>query len=469
MDHGGRVVDAEGREVLLRGVNVNAFVDYWQGSEFPTVFPFTEADVELMAGIGWNTVRLLVSWSRVEPQPGVYDDDYLAEVGRAVDVLAGHGIYSVIDLHQDAWGPTLAARPDEQCPAGSGPALGWDGAPGWATLDGDQPRCAPGGVRELSPAVEAAFDAFWQNAPGPGGVGIRTRYVKMLGHLAATFAARTGVAGYDVMNEPNAFTPQSQDSMALLYADAIAEIRAREQGAGARSNPVFFEPWAAWSSLGQGPPPPFEHDGNVIYAPHVYTGGFTGLPITAQAFQFALNEAQLFGGAPVFSGEWGADPARASNPEDGYFLDHMRLQDEFRFGATLWTWRESCGDPHKVGDARAGHLPVPWGEFDVDCRTNEVLGVREDLVDQLRRAYVRAAPGRIEETGYDPDSGGFFVRGSRAPLDSDVIAFYPAAKHGAPGLSGTGLSDMRTENAPGGNLYLLATTTAEDWALRAGP
>jgi endoglycosylceramidase len=467
LERGGRIVDAEGREVLLRGANVNSLAEYWKGSEFPTVFPFPESDADLLAAIGWNTVRLLISWSRVEPQAGAYDEGYLDEVGRAIDVLAGRGIYSVIDLHQDAWGPTLAAGEGEQCAGGTVPALGWDGAPGWATLVGGAARCAPGGVRELSPAVLAAFEAFWDDALGPGGVGVRTRYVRMLGHVAARFANRTGVAGYDVMNEPNAFTPEALDAMGPFYSEAVAEIRAREQEVGGRSNPIFFEPWAAWSSLGQGPPPPFEHDGNVVYAPHVYTGGFTGLPITAQAFRFAVNEAQLFGGAPIFSGEWGGDPARASNPADGYFLDHMRLQDDFRFGATLWTWRESCGDPHKVGDLRAGNVPVPWGEFDVDCTTNEIIGEREDLVDQLRRAYVRAAPGVIEEAAYVPESGEFTVRGSHASLDAEVVAFYPAAKHGEPVLSSTGLADVRAEQAPGGNLYLVARTRGEQWSLRA--
>ncbi|MGH8978310.1 MAG: cellulase family glycosylhydrolase, partial [Acidimicrobiia bacterium] len=180
--HGGRIVDADSREVLLRGVNVNAFVDYWRYGTFPTTFPFTEADARAIAGTGWNTVRLLISWSRVEPQPGHYDDAYLREVRSAVRMLAKEGVYSVIDLHQDAWGPSLAARPGEVCPAGQEPAFGWDGAPAWATLDGGAARCTIAGIRELSPAVRAAFAAFWSDAPGPDGVGIRTRYARMLGH-----------------------------------------------------------------------------------------------------------------------------------------------------------------------------------------------------------------------------------------------------------------------------------------------
>ena len=118
LENGGRIVDAEGREVLLRGVNVNALAEYWQYGEFPTVFPFGEADADQMAAIGWNTVRLLLSWSRVEPAPGQYDDAYLEQVRAAVRLLASRGLYTILDLHQDAWGPTLAAPPnDDVCTA----------------------------------------------------------------------------------------------------------------------------------------------------------------------------------------------------------------------------------------------------------------------------------------------------------------------------------------------------------------
>src|SRR3954449_2773246 len=70
----GRIVDARGREVLLRGVNVNALAEYWKGTPFPTTFPLAPDDPDRMAAIGWDAVRLLVSWSRIEPQPGTYDE-----------------------------------------------------------------------------------------------------------------------------------------------------------------------------------------------------------------------------------------------------------------------------------------------------------------------------------------------------------------------------------------------------------
>jgi len=469
-DAGGRIVDDEGREVLLRGVNVNALAEYWQGGEFPTVFPLTEADADLMAAIGWNAVRLLLSWSRVEPQPGVYDADYLEQARAAVRLLASRGLYSIIDLHQDAWSATLAARPNEVCPPNFEPALGWDGAPGWATLDEDMPHCAQQGVRELSPAVLAAFANFFADASGPGGVGIRTRYVAMLAHVAGVLGPEAGVAGYDLMNEPNAFGVQPQMALSEMYGQALAAIRAAERQAGSAPRLVLFEPSALWSTFGKGPPPDFPRgdDPDLVYAPHIYSGGFDGGPIGASAFQIARDEAKGFGGAPVLSGEWGSDPRRASNPGDTYFLDHQNLQDQFFVGATLWTWHESCGDPHKQADIRAGNVPYVWGEFEVDCTTNTITGLRETLIGQLTHAYVRAAPGQLLETRYDFATGAFTASGTTPTTGSELLVFYPASRHGEPVPTTSGLRNVHLVLAPGDNLYIVANATGGEWSLTIG-
>src|SRR4051812_38138764 len=61
-----RIVDAEGRDMILRGANVNSLGEYWQGdpSTAPTV-AITDADWAEMEARGLNVVRLLITWSRV--------------------------------------------------------------------------------------------------------------------------------------------------------------------------------------------------------------------------------------------------------------------------------------------------------------------------------------------------------------------------------------------------------------------
>ena len=231
----GRIVDDEGHQMILRGVNVNALAEYWKGTRFATTFPLERRDPRRLRAFGWNAIRLLVSWSRIEPRPGRYDERYLARVRATAARLIREGLYVFIDFHQDAWGPTLAAREGETCPAGSTPALGWDGAPGWATLvPRDVPRCAVGGTRELSPAVRAAWQAFWADRAGPGGVGIQRRFLRAVAHTVEGAGRAAGVAGYDVLNEPNAFGAAESAALSRMYAGAPDDRDGAGRGEGLR-------------------------------------------------------------------------------------------------------------------------------------------------------------------------------------------------------------------------------------------
>jgi endoglycosylceramidase len=101
IENGGRIVDLSGREVILRGVNVNSLGKYWNGGDIKPVLPFDRRDPARISRIGWNVVRLIVSWSKVEPEPGVFSTTYLDRVERTVKRLGDQGIYSIIDFHQD--------------------------------------------------------------------------------------------------------------------------------------------------------------------------------------------------------------------------------------------------------------------------------------------------------------------------------------------------------------------------------
>ena len=188
---GGRIVDAAGREVLLRGVNVNALVEYWQYGAFPTTFPLTTADAQRLAAVGWNSVRLLVSWSRVEPQPGpvrrgVPRPGAVMRCGcsRATASSRSSTSTRTRGVRRSRLVPARSVRPD-RIPRSAGTARPVGQRSTAEHRVATSPACA-----ELSPAVRAAFIAFWTNQPGPGGVGIRTRYADMVGHVAARFAAR---------------------------------------------------------------------------------------------------------------------------------------------------------------------------------------------------------------------------------------------------------------------------------------
>ena len=161
--HGAKakVVNHRGAQVLLRGVNVNQLGEYYQANPTldPTI-PLTRDDFRDIARTGFNSVRLIVSWSRLEPTPGAYDTDYVAQVREAVEWAAAYDLYVVLDMHQDAYGIAVDTPQDVTCPSGTSPNNGWDGAPAWATITDGASTCRPG-ERELAPAdrAEDAGDA----------------------------------------------------------------------------------------------------------------------------------------------------------------------------------------------------------------------------------------------------------------------------------------------------------------------
>ena len=483
--NGGRFVDAEGREVMLSGINVNSLGEYWQfDPNMAPVFPLEEQDADRFADIGWNAVRLVITWSRVEPRPGEYDEAHLDEIDAAIRLFESRGLYTIIDLHQDAWGPSLAARDNENCPEGTIPAVGWDGAPPWATLDKNAPRCYPDhpllGEREFSPAVIQAFLSFWRDEEGPGGVGIQTRYHAMLSHLAQRFSKYDAVLGYDTMNEPNAWNDEilaavapglglkdQTEYLSRFYERALAAIRDGERKANSPNRLMLFEPspdWALWPTAPEAVRPVFKHDGQVVYSPHIYQGGIVDQPLDEAAFQRARDDAAEYGGVPVLTGEWGAAPSRAVDPDDDYFQRHQALQDKLRVSATQWLWRPACGDPHFAYKQYSGVDPTFWGFYDVECPSSKTLGYREDYAAILRRPLMRAAPGRIDSILWDYKNSQFKAAGNLAVKGQKLMLFIhrPADVND---FRVTGLDNLTFEKDIGPGQIWSAVANGKDWTL----
>src|SRR4030088_1418591 len=107
------MMDATGRVVMFHGVNmVNKLPPYT-----PSAAGFGEVDAKLIADAGWNVVRVGVLYSGVEPSPGIYDEAYLNRIAETVDLLGQYGVFSLLDFHQDLYGPVFSG----------------DGLPPWAT------------------------------------------------------------------------------------------------------------------------------------------------------------------------------------------------------------------------------------------------------------------------------------------------------------------------------------------------
>ena len=433
-----KIVDADGNEVLLRGVNVNQLEDYYQ--KFPDKAvnrPLAEADFAGMERMGFNVIRLALSWSALEPQPGKYDQAYLARISWAVETAAKHGLRTVIDMHQDAWGKGVQAAPGATCANGS-PMHGWDGAPTWADRFDNAPKCEFTG-RDIAPAVARAFTNFYQDRDG-----IQTRLVATWGMLAERFANEPMVAGYDLLNEPGFGEAPPVTSGVLLgryYDRAIKAIRAGEKGGFPHL--VFFEPSVLWSGLGfeVSVPKDFTDDRLIVFAPHLYAESITidqgtGITITSleRGFDVASRAAAYYG-AGLWSGEWGwfGDPAKSLI---GRYADQ---EDKHRIGGAFWVWKQSCGDAHAGGGEKTGgNLMIE------DCATGADLPSPPEYVAELSRPYPRSAPGRLTTLTSDPAS--LTAAGDGAGCGLDV--WFPGDAR--PVTESTGLTGVATRQVPGG-------------------
>ncbi|MBV9042747.1 MAG: cellulase family glycosylhydrolase [Acidimicrobiia bacterium] len=452
-----RIEDAQRRQVLLRGVNTNQLGDYYTADPaLPSTVPLTEDDFAQMAAVGFDSVRLIVHWSLLEPSRGAFDTAYLSRVRQAVGWASSHGLYVVLDMHQDAWGKYIATPPGESCPPGLQPAVGWDGAPQWATITDGLSTCRAQ-QREFSPAVAQAFANFWIDRDG-----IQTELVRTWAVLARTFAANPAVAGYDLLNEPHpGLTPGATDIVLLgrYYDRTVDAIRRAERSTRhGFAHIAFVEPLDTWSAapVGVSPAPAFTADREVVFAPHLYAESITadrslGLDVFTIPGEF--DEAQREAGryaTTFWSGEWGwfGSNPDASAPK---VAEYAAEEDAHLVGGAWWQWKQACGDPHSLGTP-GGHPPAQTDSLvRLACPSDTPVGIPASFEQILGRAYPRAAPGTLSSLTSDPATGTMHVAGEtykRGVIDLWVPATASVAAR--PVVSGRNISGVRITAVTGG-------------------
>ena len=178
------ITDSTGRVVIMHGLNQVYKVAPYE----PAADGFGDDDAAFLQSNGFNVMRVGVIWAAVEPQPGVYDDAYLASIRQTVDTLAAHGIHSILDFHQDLYNEKFQG----------------EGAPAWAVVDGGLPNPALGFPFNYfaNPAEDKSWDNFYANAKAPDGVGLVDHLAATWAHVAGLFASDSDVLGYELLNEP---------------------------------------------------------------------------------------------------------------------------------------------------------------------------------------------------------------------------------------------------------------------------
>lgn len=448
--HAG-LYDPDGRYVLLRGANYNVLGEYWQGvKDVPTTKAYEDSDIILMEHYGFNCVRLLFTWSRLEPQRGQYDTAYIGRIRHAVEVAAQHHIYVLLDMHQDAWGIYVASADTCHCP--HGPAKGWDGAPRWATYTDGQSTCTPRG-RESAPAVMRAFSNFWDDRDS-----IQEHCIKGWAMLVSATARYSNVLGYDLINEPGLGERgivREDRLTGRYYTKLIHAIRAAETAAAAPQHVILFEPSVTWRGKDYPSIPlaNFRPERNIMFSPHHYFESLSSILTIEQGFGLMRWASSLYH-TDLLIGEWRFFGGAGDTLK---LKRYAQREDHFMIGSTWWQWSQACGDPHSVGwnghDWQAGDYSTHL--IELDRQGHRTGRVNEPMLHILDRARPLAVAGRAKGFTSDANTGELLLKGHSRK--AGTIRIYFPSRFGEPKLEDGGNARIsHTEIVAGGRLIDVA-------------
>ncbi len=437
------IFDEQGRFVILRGANYNVLGDYWQANPaIPATKPYSAEDIRLMAKYGFNCIRLLFCWSKLEPQPGQYNDAYVQQLVTVIEEAAKYDMYVLLDMHQDAWGKYIATPTDSTC---AYPAKGWDGAPEWATLTDGASTCMVNGSRESAPAVYHAFQNFWDNTNG-----IQDNCINAWKHLVAATCSYENVLGYDLLNEPSLGykDPEAEqlNKLTNFYGNLVTAIRSTE-GDSKNQHIIFMENAIQYKGNGYIglPDPSFTADQNVVAAPHHYFESIGNLPFSIEQGYGMLKTVIQDFQTTLFIGEWGY----FGNPVDIEKVKRFGAVEDANFGSsTWWQWSQSPGDPHSISYDGQSYTNPSLHLIELD-QTANFTGVMNDAVLQvLARPHPTAIYGTPSALTSNSETGAMSLQAT-ASGEGSTILWIPDF-FGTPTLTGNNLVSVDLKTVEGG-------------------
>jgi len=368
------IKDSYGRTLILHGLNTSNSAKY-----DPLRQPWiSEADVEREdKEFGFNFVRYLITWDALEPEEGTYNTTYLDMVEERVEWYTSRGMYVMLDMHQDLWGP----------------AVGGNGAPSWATITDSLPSIIdPSGLpwwfRNFDPPVWAAFQNFWKYS---NYAYLQDHYIQCWILVAERFRDNPYVIGYDLMNEPTGGDPLKtitavfeKNQLTPFYNRLITAIRETDL-----QKYIFIEPRIVHSvGVNSFLPKILDtrpDEQRLVYAPHIYPVGIhEGQPYSnadkemVAAWEENRKREVSFQEMPMLIGEMGVSPTTIGF--NNYLNDLLDIADKFKAG---WAYYSSD--------------PGGWGPLNYDKTESPILPI-------LLRPYPRATAGNLLYYNYEPNS-----------------------------------------------------------------
>jgi endoglycosylceramidase len=245
--------DSDGRRAYFRGVNIAG------NAKFPPFIPLDDPYWwDLLAGWGFNAVRLTIFWEAIEPEPSIYNRSYLHEVEKMAEQASERGIYVILDMHQDLYSRWF----------------GGDGAPSWALNNETNNRSFLSGSQWfqgyiLSRDVRASFTHFFKSDY------LKEHYCKAWSEVAKSVKGNEYILGYDIMNEPsggdlpNDAGQLENGYLKPFYLQVLDAIRQVDQDAVGFIEPDVLNMYRSKLT-------PFNAS-DLVYAPHLYNSFYQNL------------------------------------------------------------------------------------------------------------------------------------------------------------------------------------------------
>jgi len=414
---GGRLVDGQGRALLLRGVGlgnwllaegymwgfddagpqsprqIEAFIEDLLGATDAAAFWRTfrerfiaEADIGRIATEGMDHVRLPINARLVIDEHGRLLDDGIALVDRLIEWCRTHGLWVVLDLH---------------------------GAPGGQTgtnID-DSPRGLP--------------DLFLESGA------YRDLTITLWRQLARRYRDEPVVAGYDLLNEPipNEYADRFAPELVALYRDLTAAIRVEDP-----NHLIIYEGtrWSTdWSIFTEA------WDPNSMLQFHKYWSP----PDRPSIARFIETGERL--GLPIYMGEGG------ENNLD-WLQTAFQLYEDCGISWNFWPWKKI----DTITSPRSVRPPPGWeairayaeqrglrpaDDVSRSALTDLLEGIRLERTDdraEVLNAILRRVPLRLPASGF-----GFGGRG---------VAYDTGPAHPMTGFRSDDLVTIRRASDPSG-------------------
>ncbi|HMH56930.1 MAG TPA: cellulase family glycosylhydrolase [Gemmatimonadales bacterium] len=500
------IADNQGRMVLLHGAIAQGLIDFWSSAEpsradplpfypidpaayenacpdnslyMPTP-PLCQSDLEQMAAFGFNSLRLPLSWSLLEPDRGKFNQLYVDRVAQVVGWAKAVGMYVIIDMHQNAYSRFLGP-----VDGATGKLRFYTGAPAWATITDGLPSREYAGQRELNPAGLEANSNFWYDRNG-----IQDEYIAAIAVLAQRFKDDSTVVGYSPFNEPFPgwnLPPGFEDLLLFPFyrrvIDAVTGVRDglpcwtgfympsvcgyRDLGVHDLHHLFFLEAGLLRevtdfpTHLGL----PLSSYPNLVLSLHAYTHQYTFDHLIKpsqdpeqatypwggydQSYSLGEREARAIDAA-LFISEFGFPPGHDVSVIGSQLVEMER----HRVGFAFWTWKENGdGNWSMFDSAKPNQSPLPSS----GC----LRAAKERL---LARVYPIASTDPNLTYHYDPASGAFSLQALGRAGDAPTVVYIPREVTGGASASGA-LSNQAVFTNPDGSRTVTSTPSGGGFSI----